>query len=238
MNQSPPVRPGRRPVMVALVAAVMGTGGCSTRLARENVFANTESAFGFTVAENPQTQMYELKLGYARHELFYVPSSKLVFYEKGGGKGKEVAPTTITDYNDPSSTPEVLAEIQIGGSGQSRGGNFTLRQRLAIGKNAVGAPAAVGLMAGDSQAALEVVRVANDPTIAEQRARLDALLKKDLKPDAPCGTKKRSECKTNEEFADCLAGEIAPGSTLARIRFFGGANLEKLIQRLQTAVKE
>jgi hypothetical protein len=220
-----------------MVAAVLGTGGCSTRLARENVFANTESAFGLTVAENPQTQMYELKLGYARHELFYVPSSKLVFYEKGAGKGREVAPTSITNYNDPSSTPEVLAEIQIGGSGQSRGGSFTLRQRLAIGKNAVGAPAAVGLMAGDSQAAMEVVRVANDPTIAEQRARLDALLKKDLKPDALCGTRKRSEFNTNQEFADCLAKQIAPDSTLAQIRFYGGPNLDKLIQSLQAALK-
>jgi hypothetical protein len=141
----------KRCLIYQITALSLLLTGCSARLARENVFANTESAFGLTLAENPQTQIYELKLGYARHELFYVPTSKMIFYNGGGsGLGNEVAPPGMTDYNDPSKVPDVVAEIQVGGNGSSNGtnspgGSFNIRQRLAVGSVAVKSPSASAL---------------------------------------------------------------------------------------------
>jgi len=163
-------------VLLAAVAVAMSLCGCTSRLARENILANTETAYGLTVAENPQTQIPELKLGYARHELFYVPSSKtLIYKDPGKSIGGEVA-DAAANSGDPSRTPQVLAEIAIGsgvgrsgsGGGATNGMNFRVRQRLAVGVEAVRAPAAGVLMAsGDAQAA-ELLRNLSVSSFAQQ----------------------------------------------------------------------
>lgn len=121
------------------------TTGCSERLMRENVFVNTETGIGIFVAQNPRTQVHEAKIGFFRHELFFVPTSKTIMYEIIDGKRveKEVI------ENDPSLTPEVLAVIAIGASKSKSTSGFEVRQRLAVGKIAVTTYAATALMADD-----------------------------------------------------------------------------------------
>lgn len=220
------------------VLAIIASSGCSSRLARENIFANTESAFGLTVAENPQTQLYEVKLGYARHELFYVPSSKLVFYRGAGESlGDEQPPSSISNYNDPSKSPEVLAEIQIGGkSARGQDGNFQLRQRLAIGPKAVTSPAAKAMLANPHAADADaLVRELNSKDNLDLRSELDALLAKPLK-DNPTEIGDRSFNST-DALAEHLANEISPGSTVLEIRIWGGSNLQELIKKLKDYVE-
>jgi len=139
-----------------LLALSLACGGCTTRVNRENVFANTETGLGIFLAENPKTQLYELKVGWVRHELFWVPTSKFVRYADNGTEADN------GHEHDPSDTPEVLAEITINGSTPGPAGKddgvvkFELRQRLAVGRCAVQSGAAVALMA-DSDAKAQAV---------------------------------------------------------------------------------
>ena len=145
-----------RYVGTLLCLAIMG-GGCANKVNRENVFANTETGVGIIVGQNAKTQMYELKLGYVRHELFWVPTSKTIGYHSDFDSGEKQL-----DNIDASKTPQVLAEIMVdakipssvGGTTQAIT-SFGVRQKLAIGAVAVGAPAASVLMAeADSKKAV------------------------------------------------------------------------------------
>ena len=133
--------------LVGIMAMGGGLGGCAEKLLRENVFANTETMFGIMVTENPKTQLYEGRVGYARHELFLVPTSKRVHYSEG-----ETGDPGTGTHDDPSKTPEVLAEIQVGGHAKG-GGTVKVYQRLAVGALAVRSGAAIALMAQNVETA-------------------------------------------------------------------------------------
>ena len=170
------------PVLVLLVAS---QGGCAKKLLRENVLATTQSMYGLAINQNAQTQMYEFKLGYARNELFLVPTSKRVINDRND----DDAAGTRTDYagypawlenSDPSRTPEVLAEIQVGGSGkQGQGSQDTavkVYQRLAVGKMAVDSDAAIALMANDPTTAANAKRAPEDtPSAPPTKSREEAI---------------------------------------------------------------
>ena len=85
------------------------------------------------------------KIGFFRHELFFVPTSKTIMYELIDGKRVE---KTVVQY-DPSKTPDVLAVIAIGATKSNDKAGFTVRQRLAVGKHAVESAAATALMIDD-----------------------------------------------------------------------------------------
>jgi len=130
-------------IAMTLVSAL----GCTERLARENVFAHTETLFGLAVEENQKTQLYEARLGYARHELFFVPTSKTIVYKVDAAGNFVEDPSSI--HNDPSDTPEVIGSIELGVSlgSTTQPTTFALRQRLAVGRLAVQSGAATTLMA-------------------------------------------------------------------------------------------
>ncbi len=145
---------------VAILAVLIGSliCGCSERLARENVFANTETNLGLSLAQNAKTQLYEVKMGYFRHELFFVPTSKTITYNdiKSNSLMGKIFGTMLeakVDTHDPSTTPEVLAEIAVGASTGSNSASADVRQRLAVGKTAVLSPSALALMANDAESA-------------------------------------------------------------------------------------
>lgn len=165
-------------VVTASLSLITLTGCNGGKVLRENVLATTQSTIGISLAQNPQTQVHELKAGFVRNEFFLVPTSKRVVYNENN---KDAAGTgTVTEEtdaagnkirrgsnysssieeNDPSSTPEVLAEIQVGGKGKQaigtspeQGANVEIYQRLAVGKIAVQSSAAVALMSQDAKTA-------------------------------------------------------------------------------------
>jgi hypothetical protein len=133
-----------RILVLSLAAAAIPLPGCSDTLLRESVLANTETLIGLSVSQDPRTNLYQGRVGYARHELFLVPTAKRV------GANSESS-------GDPTSTPEVLGEIMADGTlpaaaGQL-GGRVGVYQRLAVGKQAVQSSAAVALLARDAQTA-------------------------------------------------------------------------------------
>lgn len=138
-----------RAVSAAAVAAcATASAGCSDALLRETVLANTETLIGVAVAQDPKTSMYQGRIGYARHELFLVPTGKRVVKEGESGESS----------SDAASTPEVLGEIMADGEipsadGVSAPGRVGVYQRLAVGRTAVQSGAAVALLARDATTA-------------------------------------------------------------------------------------
>jgi hypothetical protein len=106
--------------------------GCTSF--KNNVMVSTGTFFGAQVAENPATQLYEVKLGYGRAEFAHVPGNT----------------------NDPSSVPDVMMEIRM--ENMLKGG--FIYQRLAVGRNAVSQPGASLMFAKDATGALSSNSVA------------------------------------------------------------------------------
>ncbi len=174
--------PNRLTLCIASIMSILSTG-CSERLNRENVFANTETGIGIFVAENAKTQMYEAKLGFFRHELFFVPTSKTITYKNTTGQTGLLdillRPRLLeqeVEHHDPSETPEVLAELVVDGGatkeGATKESKFGVRQRLAVGKLAVESPSAFILMAGDSVAASDVAKALGGKIESETERRV------------------------------------------------------------------
>ncbi|MFN0011011.1 MAG: hypothetical protein ACKVS8_05130 [Phycisphaerales bacterium] len=171
----------RRFTRSLLLAALMLVPlvGCSDRLLRESVLASTQSTIGLAIGENPRTGLYEGSLGYARGELFLVPTGKRIV----NSAGEQVAGADGTlerlSTNDADITPEVLGEILADGAfvaGPLAPGapaqplRVGVYQRLAVGKLAVSTPAAVALMARDPHAADAAAGALQDRTLDELAA--------------------------------------------------------------------
>lgn len=219
-----------------LAMLVVLATGCTSRLARENILANTETAYGLTVAQNAQTQVPELKLGYARHELFYVPSSKTLAYTNAGKSIGGEVPTATVNSNDPSKTPEVVAEIVIGSGAKANAtessANFRVRQRLAVGKIAVVSPGAEALFVAEDGGGYRAFKSLSDSADQAFRAELNTLVSKPLTtPVALDGT----TFTTNQTFlyATARANDLSPGDTLDNVAAKGGTPLRLLVEDLR-----
>ena len=129
---------------VSLIVLLGGASvGCSEALLRETVFANTESLVGVSLSQNPRTQGYEMKAGFARSELFLVPTDKTI--ARDGETG------SVTGFEQGADrTADVLAEIAVGGSARGASGEADITQRIAVGSHAVRSGAAVALMARET----------------------------------------------------------------------------------------
>lgn len=203
-----------RVAMCVLALSALLAGGCQ-RLLRENVLATTQSMIGVTVAQNPGTQMYELKAGFARNEFFLVPTGKTVHYAEGDWKAAGDNPPFA---NDADITPEVLGEIQVGGRGKQglgtgeQSGQIEVYQRLAVGKLAVRTPAAIALMSNDPATAASAAKTPIAMEVTPDRAAiLDRLNALDARaagrsfkdPNDPAKT------LTADQFRDALAKKVA-----------------------------
>lgn len=178
---------------VCLAAVVVMGSGCSNKLLRETVLANTETMVGLSVAQNSQSQAYELKFGFARHELFIVPTDKFVKYaQKGGINAPETSSKPGADI-----TANVVGEIRIGFDSDLNKQGAKVYQRLAVGPLAVQSPAAVALLADDAAMAetilyaqaeaatlalLDPVRVAARQSARQSFTSLTGLSEKKLFP--------------------------------------------------------
>lgn len=150
----PAVRP--HPAMLALVLLPLSGAACSDRLLRESVLASTQSTIGLSLGQNPRTGLYEGTLGYARGELFLVPTGKRVVNASGEAGNSDPAAATAMTSARADTTPEVLGEIMADGALPFEVGGPPVRvgvyQRLAVGRLAVSTPAAIALMARDGLA--------------------------------------------------------------------------------------
>ena len=156
-------------ICTLLVFGGIFLSGCSQKLMRENVFANTESMIGLAIKQNPKTQLYEFQAGFARHELFFVPTDKSVKYDANG--------VELDIQRGAGTTAQVLAEIQVGGSGKGNSGSVEIYQRLAVGEIAVNSQAAVALLAHDDATASAIANpeLSAKLVTATRKSKLDQI---------------------------------------------------------------
>ena len=156
--------------------------------------------------------------------------------------GKRVEDEVVE--SDPASTPEVLAEIAIGGTANGNKVGFDVRQRLAVGKLAVTQPSALALMIDDPEVAkalvasqelaLKQINIATNPPpdLKKARAEYELQIVKQFKDDAELsdGTK----TKNPEVFADDLANKLVNGETADGIMFHGPVEVAtKIVDELK-----
>jgi hypothetical protein len=217
----------RQVVSPSVLIALAGFSivGCTQPVLRENVLATTQSVIGVHLSQNPTTQLYEARVGFARNEFFFVPTSKRVVYD---ASGHEAAGTrdalSGADHHQATPTPNVLAEIMADGAIPGPSGGAAIKvgvyQRLAVGDEAVKQPAAIALFARDSQTAAAIINSAefgNDD--ASDRIRKWA----DASPE------------NRSKLAEWLLNQPVASNRVRVSRLINAANLADLRQR---AVKE
>lgn len=127
-----------RAALLFLSFATLLLTGCAGRHA---VVAITGTVIGVEISQNPQTQMYQAKLGYNRGELAIVPSNRSA--EKDPGNFG----------NGASDTTDVLMELKY--KSIFSFSNAGIYQRLAVGKTAVSQPGAAFMFAKDDGGELD-----------------------------------------------------------------------------------
>lgn len=133
-------RTSRLTILAAATATSLLASGCSTTVVRENIISSVNTGVGLQIAENPKTQLYEVKVGYLRNQFYSIPTAKDV---KRGGN--------VASATNHVGTPQVVSGF--GGSldlnHQALGGGIA--ENFAVGETAVGSPAAVMMYMGTAR---------------------------------------------------------------------------------------
>jgi hypothetical protein len=144
---------------LSLCAALLLTAstGCKTAV-RENIISTINTGVGVTLAENPQTQLYEAKVGYIRSQFYSIPTSKTVLEEKEPGEitvsrshdGQTNTVTGTSIYSPLTEiaadrTPEVVSGIRMDSGIQHLFLGVDISESFAVGKEAVNSPAAIAM---------------------------------------------------------------------------------------------
>jgi len=236
------------PALVAtfvVMALALGTG-CKT-IVRENIISSIDTGVGATIAENKQTQSYELKAGYIRSQFYSIPTGKLV-ENPGAATNTQIVtdnqgkPGSGKFSNAANVTPEMVSGIKShSGLGDLLLG-MDVSENFAVGEVAVNSQAAIAMYIANAanptnaKAAADATGYSyqNDPNLRHDQETLDTLLKKNLKPGVqmigkPAGTSYRSD--QTRDYARALAEQV--GKPLKTIRQAGGKDLEDMIKKLQ-----
>jgi hypothetical protein len=133
-------------IMSAGAIVILG-GGCKT-IVRENIISAIDTGVGATIAENKQTQLYELKAGYIRSQFYSIPTGKLV--ENCSTNNAMVTSTngTVTNAqisNAANVTPQLVAGIRSHTGLQDIFLGMDVSENFAVGSVAVNSQAATAM---------------------------------------------------------------------------------------------
>ena len=170
--------------LLAAMAIVSGTG-CSTTVVRENILSSIDTGLGASVAENKQTQLYELKAGYIRSQFYSIPTGKVVEITNvvtvitiANGQTNTVTTTNSAGLSNAANlTPQLVSGINAHtGLGDLLLG-MTIMENFAVGSDAVNSRAAVAMYI--SQAASSTNAQAASAAVIAQSAAADKLINAD-----------------------------------------------------------
>ena len=111
------------------------SSGCTT-VVRENIISSINTGIGVSLAENPKTELYEVKVGYIRNQFYSVPTGKMV---KGATN------------NAADVTPELVSGIRMNSDARHLFLGITVAENFAVGKTAVMSPAAVAMYVSEAR---------------------------------------------------------------------------------------
>jgi hypothetical protein len=156
----------------AVAFIVVLTQGC-TSLAKQNIISSINTGIGVTLAENPQTQMYEVKAGYIRSQFYSIPTGKT--YDE---KNK-------TSAGDAEKAPQLIAGIRMHSGIDNLLVGMDVTESFAVGEIAVQSPAATVMYvsqaptSGHAQAAASSITSMNEVSaakITEQNSQADEII--------------------------------------------------------------
>jgi hypothetical protein len=218
------------------------TGGCQT-VVRENIISSVNTGVGASLTENPQTQLYEARVGFIRSQFYSIPTGKNVD-GKPVSKDEKGASTYTNLSNDVTNTPELVSGIRSETGIKHLFLGADVMENFAVGKVAVNSRAAVAMYiaqaAGEEQATAaagalkadaeldELRKSLNSPTDNERRSKLDSWLKE------TGNVNYEGQQLGRREAAEGAAASVSDSKrTLTDIKLRGGAELESLLRRLQ-----
>jgi hypothetical protein len=241
--------------LLLLGAATLLAIGCKTTV-RENVISTIDTGFGATIAENKQTQIPEIKVGYIRSQFYSVPTGKVVENQKiktkaADGKSAEV----IGDHqtNAANLTPEMVAGIRVHSSWSTGLFGADISESFALGEAAVKSQAAIAMYVASAEDK-DVAKAAADAVKGTDSAeKIAAYLNnanhqtavanlKDLRSKKLTSAQKANGQDFNvgdsaSAYADALATE--KGDTIFNIQNkpSHAADLQDIITKLQSATQ-
>jgi hypothetical protein len=136
--------------LVSVMAAGLFTTGCKT-IVRENIISSIDTGLGATLAENKQTQLYELKAGYIHSQFYSIPTGKMV--ENDGVANDTAIVTSSTTAgvtqtqaakysNAANITPQLVSGIKASTSLADVVVGMNISENFAVGDVAVNSYAA------------------------------------------------------------------------------------------------
>ena len=174
------MKPGSYCATGALIA-LFGCVGCKT-VVRENILSSINTGIGVTVAENPKTELYEVKVGYIRSQFYSVPTGKVVENENkhDGTETTTIRGTTSTTEkvrNDARSnradlTPQIVSGIRMESGIEQLLIGVNVSESFAVGSIAVMSPAAIAMYVADADSdakasAASLAAIASARTVRE-----------------------------------------------------------------------
>jgi hypothetical protein len=183
MKKNQPGHVPLRPLIAAAAVALLATG-CKT-IVRENIISAIDTGVGATIAENKQTQMYELKAGYIRSQFYSVPTGKLV--ENTNSSTAIVTSTNGAIANAQISnaaniTPQVVSGIkEHSGLGDLLLG-MDVSENFAVGEVAVNSKAAVAMYIASAESTNSAASASLAVQTPEQKAETTVAATKPLNP--------------------------------------------------------
>ncbi|MBI2924499.1 MAG: hypothetical protein HYY24_02210 [Verrucomicrobia bacterium] len=214
-----------------LLGGVFFSAGCETTT-RENIISSVNTGIGVSIAENPKTELYEVKVGYIRSQFYSVPT------------GKTVEGTT---NNSADVTPEMVSGIRMTSDARHLFLGVSVAENFAVGKVAVMSPAAVAMYIADARTASNATAAAtaveavaeNKEFVAfqavqeEQGKTLDAIRKAYKAADAT----KRAAIRTKAETLGIVAPNTGDAVFLKRLNLFADGTAEHL-EKLNTLLRD
>jgi hypothetical protein len=166
----------RYSLWVFLALASFAAMGCSKVIIRENIISTVNTGIGVTLAENPQTQLYEVKIGYIRSQFYSIPTGKLILEEEPAQAegGKAVSMYCQKTVNQADITPQLVSGIKVHTGVEQLFLGVDVSENFAVGEEAVNSKAAVAMYIAsaekpqNAQSAAEAVNSLtydNDPSV-------------------------------------------------------------------------
>jgi hypothetical protein len=135
----------RAAIVVTVSGFLLAASGCKTVI-RENIVSSINSGIGITVAENPKTELYEVKVGYIRSQFYSIPTGKTVENEKNSVVAREDKRSNRADL-----TPQVVSGIRMKSGIEHLIVGLEISENFAVGEAAVNSPAAVAMYVGAAE---------------------------------------------------------------------------------------
>lgn len=123
--------------LVAVGLLCVTAPGCSD-IVKQTIVSSVNTGIGASLTQNPQTQLYEVKIGYIRTQFYSVPTGKMFC-------SKEDAAAGCKSSNDAGVAPQLVSGIRMHSGVEQLLLGIDVSENFAVGERAVNSPAAVAM---------------------------------------------------------------------------------------------